>query len=220
MGIEEHEHAEVAEVTLSKSVLVQAMYLGVGKDVSYSLDINYHHITMGILPGEVAECLSNQGLIRVLFPPCIVVILLILPRDVGLTVIVFVRGALSGNLIDESLDEFDEILRVNFGDKSLVKLIDDELANEDGFEILLHHLQLVGLLRNLLWQLNDVAFLVGPIIGLEGVAHGSLSESSVGDFNLAMDRGLLDIGSLPVDLYVILGDEERVAHSLVLLALT
>jgi hypothetical protein len=168
-------------------VLVQAMNLGVGKDVSYSLDVNYHHITVGVLPGEVAECLGNQGLIRILFPPCIVVILLILPRDVGLTVIVFVRGTLSGNLIDESLHEFDEVLRVNFGDKSLVKLIDNELADEYGFEVLLHHLQLVGLLRYLFWQLNDVAFLIGPIIGLEGIAHGSLSESSVGYFNLAMD---------------------------------
>ena len=90
------------------------MNLGVGKDVSYSLDVNYHHITVGVLPGEVAECLGNQGLIRILFPPCIVVILLIFPRDVGLTVIVFVRGTLSGNLIDESLDEFYEIFRVYF----------------------------------------------------------------------------------------------------------
>jgi hypothetical protein len=114
MSVEEHKHAEIAEITLSKPVLVQAMNLGVGKDVSYSLDVNYHHITVGVLPGEVAECLGNQGLIRILFPPCIVVILLILPRDVGLTVIVFVRGTLSGNLIDESLDEFDEIFRVYF----------------------------------------------------------------------------------------------------------
>jgi hypothetical protein len=58
VGVKEHEHAEVTEVTLSKSVLVQAMNLGVGKHVTYSLNVNYHHITMGVLPGEVAECLG------------------------------------------------------------------------------------------------------------------------------------------------------------------
>jgi hypothetical protein len=58
MGVKEHEHAEVTEVTLSKSVLVQAMNLGVCQHVPYSLDVNYHHITMGVLPGEVAESLS------------------------------------------------------------------------------------------------------------------------------------------------------------------
>jgi hypothetical protein len=35
-----------------------------------------------------------------------------------------------------------------------------------------------------------------------------------------MDRGLLDIGSPPVDFNVILGNEERMANGLVLLALT
>ena len=35
-----------------------------------------------------------------------------------------------------------------------------------------------------------------------------------------MDRGLLDVGSPPVDLNVILGNEKRMAHGLVLLAIT
>jgi hypothetical protein len=59
VGVKEHEHAKVTEVTLSKPVLVQAMNLGVGQHIPYSLDVHYHHITMGVLPGEVAECLGN-----------------------------------------------------------------------------------------------------------------------------------------------------------------
>jgi hypothetical protein len=71
---------------------------------------------VGVLPREVAECLGNQGLVRVLLPPCIVVILLVLPRDVGLTVVVLVRGTFRGNLVDEGLYELDEVLRVNLRD--------------------------------------------------------------------------------------------------------
>jgi hypothetical protein len=54
VGVKEHENAEVTEVTLSKSVLVQAMNLGVSQHITNSLDVHYHHITMGVLPGEVA----------------------------------------------------------------------------------------------------------------------------------------------------------------------
>jgi hypothetical protein len=90
MSVEEHEHAEVPKVALSKSVLVQAMNLGVGKDVTHSLDVHYHQIPVGVLPGEVAEGLGNQCLVGVLLPPRIVVVLLILAWDVGLTVVVVV----------------------------------------------------------------------------------------------------------------------------------
>ena len=113
VGVKEHEHAEVTEVTLSKSVLVQAMNLGVSQHVPYPLDVHYHQITMRVLPGEVAECLGYQGLVRVLIPPCIVVVLLVLPRDVGLTVVVLVRSTLRSNLVNEGLNELDEVLRVN-----------------------------------------------------------------------------------------------------------
>ena len=146
VSVEEHEHAEVPEVALAKPVLVQAMNLGVRQHVAYSLDVHDHQIAAGVLPGEVAECLGYQGLVGVLLPPSIVVVLLVLPRDVGLTVVVLVRSTFRGNLIDEGLDELDEVFRVNLGDQPLVKLIDDELADEDRFEVLLHHLQLVGLL--------------------------------------------------------------------------
>lgn len=113
VGVKEHEHAEVAEVALSKSMLVQAVNLGVCQYVPNSLNVHYHQIAMSVLPGEVAECLGYQGLVRVLLPPCIVVVLLVLPRDVGLTVVVLVRGTLCGNLVDEGLDELNEIFGVN-----------------------------------------------------------------------------------------------------------
>lgn len=63
VSIEKHEHTEVPKVTLTKPVLVQAMDLWVGQHVPHSLDVHYHQIAVGILPGEVAESLSNQGLI-------------------------------------------------------------------------------------------------------------------------------------------------------------
>jgi len=42
-------------------------------------------------------------------PSCIVVILLILPWNVGLSEIVFVGSFLIGNFIDEGLNEFNEV---------------------------------------------------------------------------------------------------------------
>jgi hypothetical protein len=90
VSVEKHEHAEIPKVALTKSVLVQAMDLWVGKHVPHSLDVNYHQIAVGVLPGEVAESLGNQGLVGVLFPPSIVVIFLVLAWEVGLTIVVLV----------------------------------------------------------------------------------------------------------------------------------
>ena len=133
VSVEEHEHAEVPKVALAKPVLVQAMNLGVRQHVSYSLDVHDHQIAVGVLPGEVAECLGDQGLVGVLLPPRIVVVLLVLAWDVGLPVVVLVWGTLCGNLVYEGLNEFNEILRVYFRDQSLVQLINNELADENRF---------------------------------------------------------------------------------------
>jgi hypothetical protein len=165
MSVEEHEHAEVSKVALTKSVLVQAMNLGVGKDVTHSLDVHYHQIPVGVLPGEVAEGLGNQGLVGVLLPPRIVVVLLILAWDVGLPVVVLVWGTLCGNLVYEGLNKLDEVLRVYLGDQSLVQLIDYELADEYRFQILLHLFQVVGLRRDLLRQLHHIAVAIGLVKG-------------------------------------------------------
>jgi hypothetical protein len=47
MRVEEHEDALVAEVALSESASVQAVDLGIGQNVSDTLQVNNHHETLG-----------------------------------------------------------------------------------------------------------------------------------------------------------------------------
>ena len=116
MSVEEHEHAEVSKVALTKSVLVQAMNLGVGKDVTHSLDVHYHQIPVGVLPGEVAEGLGNQGLVRVLLPPSIVVVLLILAFDKVLSIVVSEGSVLIKDLVDEGVNKLNQVLAIDKSD--------------------------------------------------------------------------------------------------------
>jgi hypothetical protein len=181
VSVKEHEHAEVPKVALTKPVLVQAMNLGVSQHVPHSLDVHYHQIAVGVLPGEVAESLGNQGLVRVLLPPRIIVVLFILAWEVGLTIVVLVWGTFRGNLVYEGLNKFNEVLRVYLSDQPLVQLVDDELADEDRFQVMTHLLQIVGLRRDLLGQLHHIALTVGLVKGQKGVAHGSLCEGCAGN---------------------------------------
>ena len=109
VSVKEHKHAEVSKVALTESVLVKAVNLGVCQNVSDTLQVDNHQVAIGVLPGKVAESLGNEGLLGVLMPPSVVVVLLILSWNVGLTKVVLVWGILIGNLVDESLHEFNEI---------------------------------------------------------------------------------------------------------------
>ncbi len=103
VGIEEHHDALVAEVTFAEPALVKAVNLRVGKNVTHSLQINDHQVTLSQLPRVVAQSLSNEGLVGIL-PGCIeptgiIVVLLIPTLDEVLSVVVLVRSIVIKDLI-------------------------------------------------------------------------------------------------------------------------
>ena len=117
VSVEEHKHALISEVTLSESVFVQAMDLRVGKDVSHTLEINDHHVTLGELPREVTQSLSDQALVGVfscgISPASIVIVLIVLAFNEVLSVVVFEGWSFIQNLIDERMHKLNHVTRTN-----------------------------------------------------------------------------------------------------------
>jgi len=50
MSIEEHEYALIAQVPLTKSMLVQAMHLRISKDIVDTLQIYHEQVSLSELP--------------------------------------------------------------------------------------------------------------------------------------------------------------------------
>jgi len=50
MSVEEHHDALIPKVTLAEAIPVKAMNLRIGQDVSNTLQVNYHQVTLSELP--------------------------------------------------------------------------------------------------------------------------------------------------------------------------
>jgi hypothetical protein len=133
----------------------------------------------------VTQSLGQESLLGVLVPPSIVVVLLILSWNVGLSVVVLVGCILISDFVDERLNKLYEVPGVDLGDQSLIQVINNELADEYRLEVLLHHFQLIRTRRNLFGKLSDVLCVVCLIEALESVAHGTLGKGLIGNSNLA-----------------------------------
>ena len=105
VSIEEHEHALVSKVTLTEPVFIETVDLRIGKDVAHTLEINDHHVTLGELPREVTQSLSDQALVSVfacgIGPASIVIVLIVLAFNEVLSIVVFEWGSFIQNLVDE-----------------------------------------------------------------------------------------------------------------------
>ena len=50
MCIEEHQHSLVSKISFAETAFVETMDLRVSKDIAYSLQIDYHYVTLSQLP--------------------------------------------------------------------------------------------------------------------------------------------------------------------------
>ena len=105
VSVKEHKHALVSKVTLAKPLFIETVDLRVGKDVSYTLQVNDHHVTLGELPRKVTQSLSDQALVSVfacgVSPASIVIVLIVLAFNEVLSIVVFEWGSFIQNLVDE-----------------------------------------------------------------------------------------------------------------------
>jgi len=46
MSVEKHQHSLISKITLAKAMLVQTMNLRVSEDVSHTLQVNDHHVSL------------------------------------------------------------------------------------------------------------------------------------------------------------------------------
>ena len=92
MSVEKHKHSLVSQVALTEALLVQTVDLRIGQDVTHTLQVNDHHVTLGDLPREVAQTLGDQALVGILSsgvsPPSIVIVLVVLALDEVLSIVV------------------------------------------------------------------------------------------------------------------------------------
>jgi hypothetical protein len=222
VGIEEHHDALVAEVTFTEPALVKAVNLRVSKNVTHSLQINDHQVTLSQLPRVVAQSLSNERLVGIL-PSCIeptgiVVVLLIPTLDEVLSVVVLVRSIVIKDLIEERVNKLYEVPAVDKGDQALVELIHDMLANEHGLNIVLHLLKVVRLRVDVLWYLHDVFLLEVLVLHHECIAHSSFREGIIGNEHFRGNLALLQEWLLPVNAdALVIHDEPGVASRVELL---
>jgi hypothetical protein len=95
-------------------LLVQTVNLRISQNVTYSLEINNHHITLSKLPSEVTQSLGYKTLSRILAscfcPPSIIIVLFILPRNEVLAIIVLEWRIFIQYLVDECVNEFNKVL--------------------------------------------------------------------------------------------------------------
>ena len=94
VSVEKHKHSLVSQVALAEALLVQTVDLRIGQDVTHTLQVNDHHVTLGNLPREVAQTLSDQALVGILSsggvsPPSIVIVLVVLAFDEVLSIVIF-----------------------------------------------------------------------------------------------------------------------------------
>jgi hypothetical protein len=54
MSVEKHQHSLISKITLAKAMFVQTMNLRVSEDVSHTLQVNDHHVSLSELPREMA----------------------------------------------------------------------------------------------------------------------------------------------------------------------
>lgn len=98
VSVEKHQHSLVSQVSLTESLFIETVDLRICQNVSHTLQINDHHVTLGHLPREVAQTLGNQALVGILpsgiSPASIVVVLVVLALDEVLSIVVFERSRL------------------------------------------------------------------------------------------------------------------------------
>jgi hypothetical protein len=135
--------------------------------------------------------LGNQALVGIftgsICPSRIIVVFVVFALDKVLSVVVLELGTFVKDLVDEGVNELDHIARTHKRYHFIVEFVDNVCADEHGLDVVLHFLGVVGERIDIFGYLDDVLLLEFLVLHEEGVAHGSLSESSVGDFNLAMD---------------------------------
>ena len=92
VSVEKHKHSLVSQVALTEALLVQTVDLRIGQDVTHTLQVNDHHVTLSDLPREVAQTLGDQALVGILSsgfsPPIIVIVLVVLALDEVLSIVV------------------------------------------------------------------------------------------------------------------------------------
>lgn len=203
MGVEEHKHALIAEVALSKTFLVQAVDLRVSQNVANTLKIYNHHVALGELPRKVAQALSDHTLgsifSSVISPSGIVVVLFVFAFDEVFTVVVLEWSTGVENLVDERMHELDHVARVNYRNHLIIELVHDVLADEHGLDVVFHILGIVGNRVNILRDLDNILFIEIFVNHHEGVAHSTLSEWILSDVDQGADLTLLQQRLLPVD---------------------
>jgi hypothetical protein len=160
MGVEEHKHALIPKVALAESLFVQAVDLRVSEDVAHTLKINDHHVTLGELPREVTQSLSDQALIGIfscgVSPTGIVIVLVVLAFNEVLSIVVFEWGSFIQNLIDERVYELNHVARADERDHLIIEFIDNVRTDEHGLDIIFHLLRMICSRVDVLRDLHHV----------------------------------------------------------------
>lgn len=217
VSVEKHQHSLVSQVSLTESLFIETVDLRIGKNVSHTLQINDHHVTLGHLPRKVAQALSNQALVGILpsgvSPASIVVVLVVLALDEVFSIVVFERSRFVQNLVDEGVHELDHVSGVHYTDHLIVEFVDDVLADEHGLDVVLHLLGIVSYRIHILRNLDNIPLFEVLIHHHESIAHGTFSERILSDADERADLTFLKQRLLPVDVNAdIFGDEPRMAN--------
>lgn len=185
VGIEEHQHALVAQVALTETFFVKAMDLGVGQHITHTLQVNDHHVALGQLPREVAQTLGNQALVGILSssvsPPGIVIVFVVLALNKILSIVVLEGSSRIHDLVDEGVHELNHVAGVHQTDHLIVEIVHDVLADEHRLDVVLHLLRIVCYRVHILRDLDNILLLEILIHHHESIAHCTFSERILSD---------------------------------------
>jgi hypothetical protein len=185
VGVEKHKHSLVSQVALTEASFVQTVDLRVRQDITHTLQVNDHHVTLSELPREVAQTLGDQALVGILAsgvsPSSIVVVLVVLAFDEVLAIVVLEGSRLVEYLVDEGVHELDHVAGVHHADHLVVEFIHDVLADEHGLDVVLHLLRIVSYRVHILRNLDDIPLFEVLVHHHESIAHGTFSERILSD---------------------------------------
>ena len=177
VSVEKHKHALISQVALTETVLVQAVDLGVGQHVTYALQVDYHHVTLGQLPREVTQTLGNQALVGIfssgISPTSVVIVLVVLALDEVFSIVVFEGSVSIQYLIDEGVNKLNHVAGVHQADQLIVEIVNYVLTNEHSLDVVLHFLRIVSDRVHILRNFDNILLFEVLIHHHESIAHGT-----------------------------------------------
>lgn len=218
MSLEELKDSLVPEIAWVKSLFIKTVDNRISQNISNTLDIDHDHISSGNLPREVAQCLSDKSFVRawIRHPTTVIVLFDVVTLDIIFSIeilefiifhvrtLILVEPVLILLVIKNFENKWSdkvsqEIWLGNGVNDSLIKLIDNQIANGNQLEILAHVFNIILIEIYLFHALKDQVLIEDGVIPLISISVSSFAECIAINFDLWLHSTGLDHWVLPID---------------------